>query len=168
MPDISSITLPDNNTYTFKDSVAREAAQDALDRGGVIYIYPDIQWNGVFADGTVREYPYSEILNYIDNNILCVLCIPDPSDDSIFLYPSHDDTADLYFASAIETDYTYYKADIDDSGNISIVKEEFLSVPPFGNVGDVLTKTSSGYAWQSLPASATISQNAQTNVLSIS
>ena len=38
MPDLSSIILPDNNTYNFKDSTAREntVASATIDNNGLI------------------------------------------------------------------------------------------------------------------------------------
>ena len=147
MANINKVTLPDGTSYDIEDTTARG-------NGGVRVIEPEIIWN---AAGTVGEsyidLSPSEIYDLLDSNVLVILKMMNDASESVYLYPHWNDTADFYFVSSIY-DGIYYDVCI-EAGSVTaectFYKREVSFVPSGGTTGQVLTKTSSGCAWQSLP-----------------
>ena len=112
----------------------------------------NVTWSGTNGTFTL-PYSYSQIYQKISSGILVAFKINDEVGDIKILYPQSDDSASYYFHSIPDSATNkYYKITIDDgftSGSVD--KISLLMVPSGGSTGQVLTKTASGYAWQSLP-----------------
>lgn len=103
------------------------------------------------ATGEVSE-TRAQILSWLHSGDLVFLNIGDYS-DPIWLFPHSDDTSDIYFSSVMYGG-EYYKASFSDgytTTQITVNIVKIAQVPSGGSVGQVLTKTANGYAWQNLP-----------------
>lgn len=103
------------------------------------------------AIGEVSE-TRAQILSWLNSGDLVFLNVGD-SGDPIWLFPHSDDTSDIYFSSVMY-DWEYYKASFSDgytTTQITVNLVKIAQVPSGGSVGQVLTKTANGYAWQNLP-----------------
>ena len=118
----------------------------------------DISWS---QDGSsaqsLSDTTRAQILSWLTNGEFVVLSITTSTSDPIWLYPDNDDSGDIYFCSLTTANGAsahYYEADISDGSTEShcdIARITMNIVPSGGTTGQVLTKTASGYAWQSLP-----------------
>lgn len=146
MPDLRAITLPNNVTYNLVDGDARAHLVSQYSMG--------CSWQGDDAQGEiVGSANYGEILNCLHNGGLPILYIESPTGEFIPGYPCMSDSAGIYQFVAFATDgYILYTAfEGDQTETQSYVYKSRISIPDYGTVGQVLTKTASGYAWQSLP-----------------
>lgn len=146
MPELRAITLPNNVTYNFVDGEARAHLVSHYTIGCV--------WNGDEAHGAIEgSADYGEIVNCLYNGGLPILFIESPTGEFIPGYPCMNDSAGIYQFVAFTTDgyilYTDFQGEQTETQ--CYVYKSRISIPDYGTVGQVLTKTASGYAWQSLP-----------------
>lgn len=159
MPDLSSITLPDNVTYTFKDKLARDRIFLKI-----IVVNLEMVWSNSDEEYGYAPIPYEAddlndrigagnyiILRFVSNNATILLYPVDywPVDDTFMFrslpYKSYgsQDTIEYWEGALYE----------DDMIKVAIQKKTYKIFKPSnsGSTGQILTKTASGYSWQSLP-----------------
>ena len=94
MPDLASITLPNNVTYNFKDEGARTASKKVFTASAT--------WQGNEAQCELDDGSYGEILAILEAGGFPVIRIEQSSGEYVECYPSgYDDNGDLQFFGII-------------------------------------------------------------------
>lgn len=129
MPDLASITLPNNVTYNFKDEEARTASKKVFTASAV--------WQG---DGAQCEFDdggsYSEIMAILEDGGFPVIRLEQSSGEYVECYPSgYDDNGDLrFFGIIIDSNnalkFVYTEFDGNDTQFLSYMYAPNDEIPP--------------------------------------
>lgn len=156
MPDLSSITLPNNVTYNFKDEAARSAV--TFD---IFYIYVDdvdnIDDYYSIVDKNGDPIDRSNILESLENGRIPIIIIEDENERKIFAYPIVDSglrSTEIRFLGLYKN-YEYQISIWDDEtdADINLHLIRHVPAPPNSNYsGKILTIDSNeNIVWADLP-----------------